>query len=51
MLSFVVMRYRRWLREIGAGATQLAKGDLSQPIKSTGPPPIAALVGVIDGGS
>lgn len=39
----LIRRYRKWLDQVGANATQLAKGDFSKPIKVTGPPPVAAL--------
>lgn len=39
----LLLRYRKWLRQIGSAATQLAKGDFSTPIKATGPPPVAGL--------
>ncbi len=48
VLSAMILRYRKWLSQIGAGATQLAKGDFSKPIKSTGPPPIAALADTLN---
>ncbi|MEM1355776.1 MAG: ATP-binding protein [Planctomycetota bacterium] len=41
--AWLIRRYRRWLSELGQSAAQLAKGDLSRPIRSTGPPPVAAL--------
>ena len=42
-LMAMILRYRKWLSQIGASATQLAKGDFSKPINATGPPPVAAL--------
>ena len=42
-LMVMILRYRKWLSQIGASATQLAKGDFSKPIEATGPPPVAAL--------
>lgn len=43
VMATLLMRYRKWLRQIGSAATQLAKGDFSKTIKATGPPPVAAL--------
>jgi len=48
LLGRIILRDRKWLSQIGAGATQLAKGDFSKPIKSTGPPPIAALADTLN---
>ena len=42
-LMMIIARYRKWLSQIGESATQLAKGDFTKPIQSTGPPPVAAL--------
>lgn len=42
-LIVLILRYRKWLDQVGDSATQLAKGDFSKPIHVTGPPPVAAL--------
>ncbi|MGB0768219.1 MAG: HAMP domain-containing sensor histidine kinase [Phycisphaeraceae bacterium] len=39
----LILRYRKWLSQIGESANQLAMGDFSTPIDATGPPPVAAL--------
>jgi len=48
LLVVVLLRYRKWLSEIGTGATQMAKGDFSRPIRATGPPPVAALADTLN---
>jgi len=47
-LILMILRYRKWLSQIGASATQLAKGDFSKPIDATGPPPVAALANTLN---
>jgi len=48
VLVAIILRYRKWLSQIGAAATQLAKGDLSKPIQPIGPPPVAALADTLN---
>lgn len=48
LLTVMILRYRKWLSQIGDAATQLAKGDFSKPIKTTGPPPVAALADMLN---
>lgn len=48
LLVLLILRDRKWLSQIGSAATQLAKGDFSQPIKNSGPPSIAALADTLN---
>ena len=47
-MAFLIRRYRKWLNQVGRGATQLAKGDFSKPIRATGPPPVAQLADTLN---
>ena len=47
-MALMIRRYRKWLDQIGRGAKQLAKGDFSNPIAATGPPPVAALADTLN---
>lgn len=47
-MVWIMTRYRKWLNDLGQSAAQLAKGDLSRPIRSTGPPPVAALADTLN---
>jgi two-component system phosphate regulon sensor histidine kinase PhoR len=46
--ALVIRRYRKWLTQVGDGATRLAKGDFTKPIRATGPPPVAALADTLN---
>lgn len=48
LFTVMILRYRKWLSQLGEAATQLAKGDFSKPLKSTGPPPVAALADTLN---
>lgn len=47
-MTFLISRYRKWLGQVGRGATRLAKGDFSKPIQATGPPPVAQLADTLN---
>ncbi|MFN3168171.1 MAG: ATP-binding protein [Phycisphaeraceae bacterium] len=46
--ALIIRRYRKWLTQVGDGATRLAKGDFTRPIRATGPPPVAALADTLN---
>lgn len=48
VMVWLMSRYRKWLNDLGESAKQLANGDLSRPIRSTGPPPVAALADTLN---